>query len=67
LAAEIHELELATGRRKQLWKLAAQDPAGAFRPGIGPGIGMPLTPDGKSYAYSYARILSDLYLVNGLK
>jgi hypothetical protein len=26
-----------------------------------------LTPDGKSYAYSYVRILSDLYLVDGLK
>jgi eukaryotic-like serine/threonine-protein kinase len=67
LTAETHELELATGRRKQLWKLAAQDAAGAFPPGIGPGPGMPLTPAGKSYAYSYARILSDLYLVDGLK
>jgi hypothetical protein len=25
------------------------------------------TPDGKTYVYTYARILSDLYLVEGLK
>jgi Tol biopolymer transport system component len=67
LTAEIHELELATRRRKQLWKLAVQDAAGAYHPGLGPGPGIPLTPDGKSYAYSYVRSLSDLYLVDGLK
>ena len=26
-----------------------------------------LTPDGKSYVYGYRRMLSDLYLVEGLK
>lgn len=28
---------------------------------------LPVTPDGKYYAYSYERLLSDLYLVEGLK
>jgi eukaryotic-like serine/threonine-protein kinase len=61
LTAEVHRLELATGRKKLLWELAAQDPAGAFRPHVR------LTPDGKSYAYTFMRDLSDLYLVDGLK
>jgi len=26
-----------------------------------------ITPDGKAYAYGYGQILSDLYLVEGLK
>jgi hypothetical protein len=26
-----------------------------------------ITPDGRSYAYSYIRTLSDLYLVEGLR
>ena len=26
-----------------------------------------LTPDGRSYVYSYGRFLNDLYLVDGLK
>jgi eukaryotic-like serine/threonine-protein kinase len=60
-AAEVHQLELSTGRRKRLWRLASHDPAGALPPDVR------LTPDGKSYAYSYVRILSDLYLVDGLK
>jgi hypothetical protein len=67
LTAEIHELEVATGRRKRLWRLQHQDPAGATPPGVGGGPGVRITPDGKSYAYSYLRNLSDLYLVDGLK
>jgi hypothetical protein len=66
-STEVHQLELSTGHRKLLWKLAAQDPAGAFAPGAGAGAGVRLSPDGRSYAYSYFRSLSDLYLVDGLK
>jgi Tol biopolymer transport system component len=66
-STEVHQLELSTGHRKLLWKLAAQDPAGAFPPGFGTGHGVRLTPDGKAYAYSYMRNLSELYLVDGLK
>jgi hypothetical protein len=61
LTAEVRRLELVTGRKKLLWELAAHDPAGAA------GLHVRLTPDGKSYAYSFGRDLSDLYLVDGLK
>ena len=32
-----------------------------------PIIEFQITPDGKSYFYSYTRLLSQLYLVSGLK
>jgi eukaryotic-like serine/threonine-protein kinase len=60
--ARVFTVELATGKR-QLWKeLSPGDPAGVYfiRP---PHIAY----DGKTYAYNYARILSDLYVVDGLK
>lgn len=38
------------------------DPAGIAAIG-----GMAVTPNGKSYAYSYVRSLADLYVVEGLK
>ena len=38
------------------------DPAGIFWPNS-----ILMTPDGKGYAYSVTRVLSDLYLVEGLK
>jgi serine/threonine protein kinase len=62
MPASIHRLALATGHRS-LWKrLVPVDPAGVtsimeFR----------ITPDEKFYAYSYRRLLSDLYLVTNLK
>ncbi len=62
LAAQVYRLELTTGQKK-LWKqLMPSDPAGV-------NIILPIlvTPDGKSYVYGYRRILSDLYLVEGLK
>jgi eukaryotic-like serine/threonine-protein kinase len=60
--ALVYRVELSTGHR-QLWKeLKPPDPAG---------INFIRTPhisaDGKAYAYNYNRVLSDLYLVNGLK
>jgi len=51
-----------TGRRA-LWKqLTPLDPASVFS--IDP---VRIAPDGKSYVYSYRRMLSELYLVDGLK
>jgi eukaryotic-like serine/threonine-protein kinase len=61
LVAQIYRLELSTGRRTLLWELAQRDPAGADYPNVR------VTPDGKSYAYSFIRNLADLYLVDGLK
>lgn len=59
---DLFRLELATGKRQLLRTLAPSDAAGlsgieTFR----------ITPDGKSYAYSYNRALSTLYLVDGVK
>jgi Tol biopolymer transport system component len=53
---------VASGQRK-LWKeIMPADPAGTY------GIDfLTVNPDGKSYAYSLFRILSDLYVVDGLK
>jgi serine/threonine protein kinase len=60
--ALVYRVELGTGRR-QLWKqLNPPDPTGInyIRP---PHI----SADGKAYAYNYNRVLSSLYLVDGLK
>jgi serine/threonine protein kinase len=58
---EIDRIDVATGR-KALWKkLRTPDPVGVH---IGPIV---LTPDGLSYAYSFQRDISTLYLADGLK
>ena len=58
----VERLDVATGR-KSLWKeIEPPDRAGVM--GI---LNLSVTPDGASYAYSYWRMLSDLYLVDGLK
>jgi Tol biopolymer transport system component len=62
LVTEVSAIEIATGRRVPLWHLAAVDPAGADTINL-----LAVTPDGKSYAYSYFRNISDLYVVDGLK
>jgi serine/threonine protein kinase len=62
LPAKVYRLDLATGHRT-LWKeLIPSDSAGVSR--LGPIV---MTPDGKSCLYGYHRVLSDLYLVEGLK
>lgn len=58
----VYRLDLATGRR-ELWKTFTRaDPAGVI--GVGPIL---LSADGRSYVYSYRRILDDLYVVTGLR
>jgi serine/threonine protein kinase len=60
--ARVTRLEAATGKR-DLWKdLMPADPAGVERIS-----NVLLAPDAKSYAYCYARLLSDLFVVEGLK
>jgi serine/threonine protein kinase/Tol biopolymer transport system component len=62
LPAKIYRLDIASGNRT-LWKeLMPPDPAGVEYVG-------PILPssDGTAYAYGYRRLLSDLYLVEGLK
>ena len=62
LPAKVYLLNIATGDRI-LWKqLMPPDPAGVEY--VGPILP---TPDGKYYVYGYRRMLSDLYVVDGLK
>ena len=59
---KIDRVELSTGRREHWKEIAPADLAGVQ--------GIPsvrFSADGKSYAYSTLRVLSDLYVVDGLK
>ncbi len=59
---KILRIDLASGR-KEVWKdLAQVDPAGIQ--GI---VSLALSPDGRAYAYTPYRLLSDLYVVEGLR
>ncbi|MGH9602241.1 MAG: hypothetical protein ACRD24_07600, partial [Terriglobales bacterium] len=60
----IHRLSLATGTL-ELWKeLPPHDAAGVLAETSARAV---ITPDGRTVAYAYTRVLSDLYLVEGLK
>jgi Tol biopolymer transport system component/predicted Ser/Thr protein kinase len=62
MPAHVDICDVATGERR-LWKqIVPPDPAGVLA--IGPIL---ITPDGKSYVYSYRRLLDDLFLVTGLR
>ena len=62
LPARVNKLDLQTGQRT-LWKqLMPSDPAGVET--IGPIL---MTPDASTCVFGYHRMLSDLYLVEGLK
>jgi hypothetical protein len=61
ISMSVFRIELKTGKRVPWKTFGLPDPAGV-------GIwGMVLAPDGRSYAYSYSRVIDDLYLVEGLK
>lgn len=62
LPVKITRVDLATGRREPFREIVPADPAGVQDiPTIR------FSRDGKSYAYSVGRILSDLFVVDGLK
>ncbi|HEX6084762.1 MAG TPA: protein kinase [Thermoanaerobaculia bacterium] len=62
LPARVHRVTLATGQR-ELWReLSAADPAGVYK--IAP---VTITPDGNAYAYTAMRVLSELYLTEGVR
>jgi len=56
----VYRVDLATGRREPVRSFAPADAAGILN--IGP---VWLSADGKSYVYSYRRILDDLHIVTG--
>jgi WD40 repeat protein len=61
LPARVHRITLATGQR-ELWReLTAADPAGVYK--IAPVV---IAPDGNAYAYTALRVLSELYLTEGV-
>jgi hypothetical protein len=60
--ARVFRLDLKTGLRETFLELMPSDPAGMV------GVNrVSLTPDGRSYAYSYVRHLADLYVVEGVR
>jgi Tol biopolymer transport system component len=60
--AEVWQLDIATGRR-QLWrKLQPPDPDGVYSIND-----FRVTRDGRAYAYSYKRVVSQLYLARGVR
>jgi Tol biopolymer transport system component len=62
LPAKVYLLDVATGK-KTLWReLAPADAAG-----VGYLSPPSITPDGRGYVYNYTRVLSELYLVEGVK
>ncbi|HEY6928868.1 MAG TPA: hypothetical protein VJA66_04250, partial [Thermoanaerobaculia bacterium] len=62
LPAKVYLLDVATGK-KTLWKeLTPADAAG-----VGYLSPPSITPDGRGYVYNYTRVLSELYLVEGVK
>ena len=55
-------VDVVSGRR-ELWKeFAPSDPAGVVEIQA-----IELTPDASAYAYTYVRILSELYVAEGLR
>ena len=63
LEAQVYRLDLATGRKDLVKELAPSQPAGV----IVIGGNLRVTPDGTGFAYSYTRLLSELFMVEGLK
>ncbi len=60
--AKIVRVDMTTGERSPWKELIPPDPAGVLL--IGPIV---MTPDGKSYAYSYRRNLDELFFAEGIR
>lgn len=60
--ALVYRLDVATGKRQLVTTLAPSDSAG-----ITAVVNVRMTPDGKAYAYSFDRELSDLFQVEGVR
>jgi len=62
IPVKVARIDIATGRREPWKEIAPPDPAG-----VQSIPSLRFSEDGKSYAYSIGRLLSDLYVVDGLK
>jgi len=62
MPAEIMRVDLHNGRRELVRKLSPADPTGVS--GI---LRIVMTPDARSYAYTYTRTVSALYLATGIR
>jgi len=62
IPSKVARVYLDSGRREELRQLAPSDPAG-----VQAIANVAFSADEKSYAYSFARLLSDLWVVEGLK
>jgi serine/threonine protein kinase/Tol biopolymer transport system component len=62
LPNRIERIDITSGARHLQMELTPPDPAGVLV--IGP---VHMTADGRSYVYSYRRVLDDLYVVEGLR
>jgi len=62
LPGRIYEVDVATGRREVRREIGPDDPSGVA--GIAQAA---ITPDARAYAYSFSRLQSDLYLMQGLR
>jgi len=62
IPVKVTRVDLATGRREAFKEIVPGDPAGVQSIPT-----MRFSADGKAYAYSVGRILSDLFVVDGLK
>ena len=60
--ARMFRLEVASGRREPWIELRPPEPSGIYTY-----TALVLTANGNSYAYTYGRTLSRLYLVDGLR
>jgi hypothetical protein len=58
----IYRINVATGRKQVVGKIEPPTEAGILD-----STGVKITPDGKSYVYGYRQILSDLYIVSGIR
>jgi Tol biopolymer transport system component len=60
--ATVYRLNLATGKRDVIGTIAVTDAAGVTAI-----VNVRMTPDSRTYVYSYVRELSDLFLVEGVR
>jgi Tol biopolymer transport system component len=62
MSAVVERLDVRTGVRSPAAEMRTRDTIGALGP-----LSPVITPDGRYYAFVYARRLSDLYVVEGLR